>query len=249
MQNVLRQNTDSGGDIALQLLIDDIQELYFDIKETEQPTRPSYRSINAENELKTKLTFVEIFNRLDNDGSGFISKDEFAAMSDLGYYKRPLTTEESNDLFDKADVLRQGRLNLFEFMSIMRKTVKVGIQEIGYGYLPLAWGSLTAYWLGLGLRELGLTLVRLPSTFGVHISDRLPSNIPQVVFDTSTIHIVQSVVMTASLWGALSLTQKLCDDNRVGTVRFGTHATVQVLGSILTLYLMLSPELMISSYR
>ena len=74
-------------------------------------------------------------------------------MSDLGYFKQPLTNEESSALFDKADVLGLGRLNLFEFMSILRKTVKVGIQEIGYGYLPLAWGSLTAYWLGLGMRE------------------------------------------------------------------------------------------------
>ena len=74
-------------------------------------------------------------------------------MSDLGYFKRPLTKLELNDLFDKADLFQSGRLNLFEFMSIMRKTVRVEIQEIGYGYLPLAWGSLAAYWIGLGMQE------------------------------------------------------------------------------------------------
>ena len=132
-------------------MLDNLQELYFDIKEAKQ--EPTYKSMVLENELETKLTFIEIFNKLDKEGRGYITKEQFASMSDLGYFKIPLSETESSKLFDRADFFQSGRLNLFEFMSILRKTVKVGIQEIGYGYLPLAWGSLTAYWLGLGLQE------------------------------------------------------------------------------------------------
>jgi Ca2+-binding EF-hand superfamily protein len=133
--------------------MDNIQELYTDIIEADLSSPQSYQQIKAENTLETKLTFVEMFNKLDSNGNGYISKEEFATMSDLGYFKRPLTKLELNDLFDKADLFQSGRLNLFEFMSIMRKTVRVEIQEIGYGYLPLAWGSLAAYWIGLGMQE------------------------------------------------------------------------------------------------
>ena len=150
LQNILMEGTD--GDPQVSSLMDTIQKLYFDIKEAKEAS-PTYRDIATENELKTKLTFVEIFNQLDKDGSGFICKAEFATMSDRGYYKKTLTKQESDDLFDSADVLGLGRLNLLEFMTIMRKIVKVGIQEIGYGYLPLAWGSLTSYWIGLGIKE------------------------------------------------------------------------------------------------
>ena len=128
--------------------------LHFDGQvEAELLSPQSYQNVKAENTLETKLTFVEMFNKLDSNGNGYISKEEFATMSDLGYFKRPLTKLELNDLFDKADLFQSGRLNLFEFMSIMRKTVRVEIQEIGYGYLPLAWGSLAAYWIGLGMQE------------------------------------------------------------------------------------------------
>ena len=106
-----------------------------------------------DNELATKLTFVEVFNKLDKEGRGYITRDDFISMSDQGYFKKPLTNQEASALFDTADYFENDRLNLFEFMTIMRKAVKVGIQEIGYGYLPLAWGSLTAYWLGLGMKE------------------------------------------------------------------------------------------------
>merc|ERR1712087_756491 len=128
--------------------------------------------------------------------------------------------QESSELFDKADVLGLGRLNLLEFMSVMRKTVKVGIQEIGYGYLPLGWGSLTAYWLGLGLRELGLMLYRLPDTFYLPIPTSMKEKIPSFVASSATINTTQCVVMIVSLVGSLALTQKLCDDNKTGAVRF-----------------------------
>jgi len=149
--NVLMQDRDNG--LSVSTLMDKIQELYTDITEAELLSKPSYQQFKAANTLETKLTFVDLFNRLDSNGNGYISKDEFATMSDLGYFKRPLTKLELSDMFDKADMFQLGRLNLFEFMSIMRKTVRVEIQEIGYGYLPLAWGSLTAYWSGLGMQE------------------------------------------------------------------------------------------------
>lgn len=234
--NLLKQDKAS-------MLIDEIQDLYFAIKESEQPSHPTYISIIKENELQTKLTFIEIFERLDTNDSGYLTKDEFRTISERGYLKIPLSEQESNDLFDSADILKSGKLNMFQFMSVMRKTVKVDIQEIGYGYLPLAWGSLTAYWLGLGLRELGLSLARLPASFGVHISERCVARIPQFVVSDSSTHIVQLFVMIASLGATLSLTQKLCADNNIQSVRFGAHATVQVFGAMITLYLMLSPDL------
>lgn len=149
--DVLLQGEENNKQIPMPALLDKIQELYFDIKELEKD--PSYQSIKAENELSTKLTFVEIFNKLDKEGAGYITKEQFMTMSDKGYFKTPLTDVESEKLFAQADFFRTGKLNLFEFMSVIRKTVKVGIQEIGYGYLPLAWGSLTSYWLGLGMEE------------------------------------------------------------------------------------------------
>lgn len=94
--------------------------------------------------------------------------------------------------------------------------------------------------------RLGLTLVRLPSTFYMPISTDW---IPRAVASQGMIHGVQAVVMLVSFASSVSLTQKLCDDNHIGPVRFGSHAAVQFLGTALTLYLMLAPELEVSSYR
>lgn len=151
LRNVLMQDADEG--IAVSTLLDKLQELYKDVIEADLLSPQSYQHIQAENTLETKLTFVEMFNRLDSNGNGYISKEEFVTMSDLGYFKNSLTKLELSDVFDRADIFQSGKLNLFEFMSTMRKTVRVEIQEIGYGYLPLAWGSLAAYWIGLGMQE------------------------------------------------------------------------------------------------
>jgi hypothetical protein len=103
--------------------------------------------------------------------------------------------------------------------------------------------------LFINKNRLGLSLVRLPDTFHLPISAAMKSKIPQFVADIGTIHSVQCVVMVVSFACAISLTQKLCDDNKIGSVRFSTHATAQFIGTALILYLMLSPELAISSYR
>jgi hypothetical protein len=121
---LLKGEEDNG--IPIPDLLDKLQELYFDIKEVDQGNT-SYQSIKAENELSTKLTFVEIFNKLDKEGTGYITKDQFMSMSDQGYFKVPLTKVESDKLFTQADYFLTGKLNLFEFMGILRKTVKVGI--------------------------------------------------------------------------------------------------------------------------
>ena len=190
-------------------------------------------------QLETTKTFVELFDDLDRDGDGFILPGDFDALIDRDFrIKR--TWEEKLELFRSADVVGKGRLNLFEFMALMRKIAKAGIQEIGYGYLPLAWGSLTAYWVGLGLKELGLTLARLPDTFYL---DRFFSlqDFSWVAGD-GTVELVQTVLVLGALPVSIGLTQKLCDDNKITGLRFGVHAAVQVVGAWTTLYLMLSPN-------
>lgn len=95
--------------------------------------------------------------------------------------------------------------------------------------------------------RLGLSLVRLPDTFDLPISSTMKSSIPQFAASSGAVHAAQSVVMLVSLLGTLSLTQKLCDDNNVGFVRFLTHSTVQAVGTAVILYLMLTPEFPVSS--
>ena len=249
---LIRLLSNKDGYQTVSSLFDEIQELYFDIQEAQQRSTgftAVFEKQLIENNFETKLTFVEIFDRLDKNNNGYITKEEFSELSIKGYFKIPPTEEELTSLFHQADILGKGRLNLFEFMSILRKNVKVGIQEIGYGYLPLAWGSLTEYWLGLGMKELGLTLQRIPSTLGVWTSSGFQENIPNYVFRLETIHCVQISVMLASYIASVALTQKLCDDNRIGPVRFGTHAFIQTIGAIILVHLILSPEAIVSAYR
>lgn len=81
------------------------------------------------------------------------------------------------------------------------------------------------------------------------ISESLKSKIPQVVATQDIIHSVQCAVMLVSFACTIALTQKLCDDNKIGPVRFSAHVVVQAVGMALTLYLMLTPDLEISAYR
>lgn len=97
--------------------------------------------------------------------------------------------------------------------------------------------------------RLGLTLARLPDTFYLPFAAEIKSIIPEVVAEWDTVHTVQSVVMVTSLFCTVALTQKLCDDNRIGPARFGAHTAVQMVGTVGILYLMMSPELSISAYR
>lgn len=225
--------------LSIDSWLDYFQELYVNARQAESGGAPSKtKSLTPVNALKTKKTFVEIFNDLDEDGDGFISEENFSRMLDKGYLATPLTEKEKRDLFADADLLGTGRLNIFEFMGTMRKIVRVGIQEIGYGYLPLAWASLTAYWLNTGMKEFGLTVARLPDTFFMDHS----MNLPQIAASTEAVQAVQALLMIGSLPLSIGLTQKLCDDNKIGGVRFGLHSAIQVFGAAVTLYLMLSPN-------
>jgi len=217
--------------------LDYFQELYATAKQRlgKEKKRKS-RSRWEDNELQTKKTFVEIFNDLDKDDDGFIAEKELSAFLEKSNLKNELTEQEKHELFANADILGNGRLNLFEFMGIMRKIARVGIQEIGYGYLPLAWASLTAYWLGVGMREFGLTLARLPDTFYLD----LPFALPQVAASDNAIMAVQTLLILGSLPLSIGLTQKLCNDNKIRGLRFNLHATIQAAGAAVTLYLMLS---------
>jgi hypothetical protein len=170
---------------------------------------------------------------VDNDG--FISEEDFSSFLDRSNLKTPLSDQERHELFGNADRRWDGRLNLFEFKSMMRKIVRVGIQEIGYGYLPLAWASLTAYWLGIGMKEIGLSLARLPDTFFMDSSMTLP----HIAASTEVVQAIQPVLAVGALPISIGLTQNLCNDNKIGGVRFGRHAVIQLALAAETLHLML----------
>lgn len=220
---------------SISLWLDRVQDLYSSAIQAQSKLHVADQAQPVMSELQTKKTFVEIFNELDKGGKGFLNKEDFGGLAKKGYLKMSMSDKDMSDLFDRADILQNGSLTLFEFMSIMRKTVSVGIQEIGYGYLPLAWASLTAYWLSLGMKELGLLLERLPDTFFIDTSISLP----HIAASDGAVHDVQTLLMLGSIPFSVALTQKLCDDNKIGGVRFGLHAAIQVAGALLTLYLML----------
>jgi Ca2+-binding EF-hand superfamily protein len=225
--------------LAIESWLDYFQELYISARKGGSQPLEEKRTSQLQrlgNELPSKKTFVEIFNDLDKDGDGFISEKDFGGFLDKSNLRHPLTEQEKHEVFTKADILGNGRLNLFEFMSMMRKIVRVGIQEIGYGYLPLAWASLTAYWLGVGMKEFGLTLARLPDTFFIDSDFALP----QIAASTEAIQATQTLLIVVALPLSIGLTQKLCNDNKIRGLRFSLHAMIQTVGAVVTLYLMLS---------
>jgi Ca2+-binding EF-hand superfamily protein len=224
--------------VAIESWLDYFQELYLNARQgelgpSEKKQRSRLRQLGEE--LPSKKTFVEIFNDLDKNNDGFISEEDFSALLDSNL-KTPLTKQERHELFGNADRQGNGLLNLFEFMSMMRKIVRVGIQEIGYGYLPLAWASLTAYWLGVGMKELGLSLARLPDTFFMDSSMTLP----HISASTEVVQATQAILVVGALPISIGLTQKLCDDNKIGGLRFGLHAVIQLALAAETLHLVLA---------
>jgi Ca2+-binding EF-hand superfamily protein len=123
-------NVDS---LEIDAWLDYFQELYVNAREADlahSEKRNMSRFRQLDNELASKKTFVEIFNGLDTDDDGFISENEFSTWIDKSNLKHPLSKKDQHELFRSADVLGHGRLNLFEFMSVMRKIVRVGIQEM-----------------------------------------------------------------------------------------------------------------------
>lgn len=240
LMGLMRRRVGNLQTMTIESWLDNFQQIYLEARQTElNASKMQHKSrplLELGNTLQTKKSFVEIFDELDKDNDGFIAKDDLNALLDKN--KIQLTDEEKQELFASADLVEDGRLNLFEFMSMMRKLVRVGIQEIGYGYLPLAWASLTAYWLSIGLKELGLTLDRLPNTF---FMDNF-ATLPHIAASDEVVQVLQAVLLIGAIPPSIGLTQKLCDDNKIGGIRFGLHAAIQVAGAWATLYLMLSPS-------
>jgi len=220
--------------------LDYFQELYVNARDANNidlsPVSIISRLQRPSNHLRTKKTFVEIFNDLDTDKDGFISEDEVKVFLDGDDWKRPLTDMEKLGFLKNAGPTDNFRLNLFQFMSMMRKIVRVGIQEIGYGYLPMAWASLTAYWLGIGMSELGLSVARLPDTF---FMDQPSTALPQISAGIEIIEPLQALLVLGAIPISIGLTQKLCADNKIGGIRFGLHAIIQILIAAEMLHLML----------
>lgn len=133
--------------LPIESWFDRLQELYFEVSRDGSGASNKIqqsRLMQLSNFLSSTKSFVEIFNGLDKDGDGFITEEEFSTLIDKKKVQSSLTKEDMGELFRFGDRLKNDRLNLFEFMSMLRKVVRVGIEEIIYGYLPFAWASLTA---------------------------------------------------------------------------------------------------------
>jgi hypothetical protein len=86
------------------------------------------------------------------------------------------------------------------------------------------------------MKELGLSLARLPDTFFMDQSISLPS----ISASPEIVQLVQLALVLGALPISIGLTQKLCNDNKTGNLRFGLHAAIQVALAASTVYLMRS---------
>lgn len=133
LMGLMKQHFGNVDSLEIDSWLNYFQELYVNARDAEMKLsekKNMHRWRQLDNELSSKKTFVEIFNDLDTDDDGYISEKEFSTMIDKSNLKNPLDKEEKHKLFSSADLLGHGRLNLFEFMSMMRKIVRVGIQEM-----------------------------------------------------------------------------------------------------------------------
>jgi len=101
--------------------LDYFQELYVNARDANNidlsPVSIISRLQRPSNHLRTKKTFVEIFNDLDTDKDGFISEDEVKVFLDGDDWKRPLTEKEKLGFLKNAGPTDNFRFNLFQFMS------------------------------------------------------------------------------------------------------------------------------------
>jgi hypothetical protein len=91
------------------------------------------------------------------------------------------------------------------------------------------------------MQELGLSLARLPDTVFMEPSSIM--NLPSISASPEVVQVVQAGLVLGALPFSIGLTQKLCNDNKTGNLRFGLHAAIQVAIAAATLHLMLSPIL------
>jgi hypothetical protein len=69
-------------------------------------------------------------------------------------------------------------------------------------------------------------------------------SLPYIAASPGVVQLVQAGLVLGALPISIGLTQKLCNDNKTGNLRFGVHAAIQVALAAATLHLMLSPMLM-----
>jgi len=85
----------------------------------------------------------------------------------------------------------------------------------------------------------------LPDTF--YLDGFISSaNLPSLIASTGVVQVVQIAVMVNIIPLSVGLTTKLCDDNNVGNLRFGLHASIQGALACSTLYLMVSSNQLVA---
>lgn len=95
-------------------------DIFSDIESDEDEETNKKKEPHVDTEFEKELLLA--FNEFDEDGSGTISKEEFAKfMRKLGY--RP-TLVELQEMIDEVDKDKSGQIGFDEFKFIMTKTIK-----------------------------------------------------------------------------------------------------------------------------
>jgi Ca2+-binding EF-hand superfamily protein len=92
--------------IPIETWLDNFQQIYLDARQRElgiAEKQQESRLMDLGNALQTKKTFVEIFDELDEDNDGFISKEDFGSLLDKN--KISLTDQEKQEVFTNADLV------------------------------------------------------------------------------------------------------------------------------------------------
>jgi transcriptional regulator with AAA-type ATPase domain/NAD-dependent dihydropyrimidine dehydrogenase PreA subunit len=98
--------------------------------------------------------------------------------------------------------------------------------ELAYGYLPLVLGSNLAHYARLGLFEAGRVIPITLATFGYS-----GAGLPVVVADPVIVAFLQGVILIATVWLSIFLTQKIARQPLLNLLP--QHLAVVAIGSIL----------------
>lgn len=104
-----------------------------------------------------------------------------------------------------------------------------GWVDAAYGYMPLAWGGLTAQWLDLGLMEGGTVPVRLSHMLSNARTGEFMAGVQPFWHAPSdqTAAAISSVLVLASLPVSWTLTEKLCREGGVARATAVGHVLLQ----------------------
>lgn len=69
-------------------------------------------------ERKWSVKIQKLFEMLDSDGNGFISREEFLSSADI--IKSGLTEEEARDMFSSADLDNSGEIDYHQFLNLVK---------------------------------------------------------------------------------------------------------------------------------